>query len=151
MFECALKGARFINCKGIMAYYRVHSSQSVSRKDPQTFNRECLKEVTEAEQWWKEHNALDENHRKVLVTAYGYVARTSFENDKILFKTAYQALQRLEPGYVPRGPIALNLLTRICGYQNAESLALLYRRIKNIFLPFMIKKTRATHYIRHRG
>jgi glycosyltransferase involved in cell wall biosynthesis len=134
MFDCALKGARFVACGGLMAYYRIHSAQSVSRKDPSAFNRDCLKNAVETELWWKDQSKFDERRQKALVEVYGTIARASFEKDKALFQIAHQTLQRLEPGYVPHRPLLLKLLSRVCGYENAESLAVRYRRIKKFIL-----------------
>jgi hypothetical protein len=61
---------------------------------------------------------------------YGQVARASFGRDDAIFETAYTALQRLQPGYVPARPWPLALASRLVGYRSAESIARRYRRAK---------------------
>jgi hypothetical protein len=65
-----------------------------------------------------------------LVQTYGFVARSSFGKDAPTFETAYVALERLEPGYVPASPRHLTLASRLLGYRRAEAAAVWYRRAK---------------------
>jgi len=130
--DCAFHGGRFAYCEGIMAYYRVHSAQSVSMRDPIGFTRDCLRNAIEIEMWWQEHGGIDEERRQALLKVYGYVAKASFVKDRLTFEGAYQALERLSPGYIPEGPKYLRLASQLLGYRRAEILALWYRRIKSL-------------------
>lgn len=130
LLDCALRGGRFVYRSGIMAYYRVHSSGSVSTRDPIGFVRDCLRNAAEVEEWWKKEGGVDEQRRRALLKVYGYVARASFEKDRPSFETAFQALERLKPGYVPERPFHLAVTSRVLGYRRAECLALYYRKVK---------------------
>jgi glycosyltransferase involved in cell wall biosynthesis len=132
VLDCALHGGRFVYCPGTMAYYRVHSCSSVSTRDPIGFVRDCLRNASEVEEWLARHDRKDEDHRKALLQVYGYVARASFKKDSLAFETAYQALERLKPGYVPDRPRHLAIATRFLGYRRAEWLALWYRKAKRL-------------------
>ena len=130
--DCALHGGRFIYCPGIMAYYRVHSTDSVSRGDPIGFVRDCFRNAVEIETWWEEHGGFNEERRGALLKAYGYVARASFERDSLTFEAAYNVLKRLKPGYIPERPRHLAMASRFLGYRRAERLALWYRKAKRL-------------------
>jgi glycosyltransferase involved in cell wall biosynthesis len=130
VLDCALYGARFVYTSEIVAYYRRHCSGSVSTRDSSAFVRDCLNNALEVEQWWAQHEGLDEQRRKALVKVYAYVARASFVGDQSTFEAAYSALERLMPGYVPTHPKHLAFASRIVGYRRAESLALHYRKAK---------------------
>ncbi len=136
--DCALYGGQFVYCPGIMAYYRVHSSGSVSTRDSIGFMQDCLRNATEVEEWWERHGCINENHQQALLQVYQYIARASFRKDKLTFEAAYQALERLKPGYVPDHPKHLAIASRILGYRRAEHLASWYRNTKKLlsFLPF---------------
>jgi glycosyltransferase involved in cell wall biosynthesis len=132
--DCALHGGRFVYCPGTMAYYRVHTRDFVSRRDPVAFVRDCLRNAVEIEAWWKAHGGLDEERRSSVLQAYSYVARASFEYDSSTFQAAYNALERLQPGYVPQRPRPLALASRVLGYRRAESLDVWYRRATRLIL-----------------
>jgi glycosyltransferase involved in cell wall biosynthesis len=130
--DCAMRGARFIYCSGLAAQYRIHKTGSVSSRDPIAFVRDCLRNACEVEQWWIERGGITDARRKALLQVFGYVARASFENDRITFDAACAALERLQPGYVPESPRHLAAVSRLAGYRRAESVALAYRRVKRM-------------------
>lgn len=130
--DCALHGARFVYCPGVMARYRVHTSGSVSTRDPRAFVEDCLRNARDVEDWWEAHGGVSAERQKALISVYGYVARASFERDRPTFEAACGALDRLAPGYVPDHPRHLALASRAIGYRRAEQMALWYRRLKKL-------------------
>lgn len=137
LLDCVFQGATFAYCEGIMAYFRVHpSGESLSSRDPIVFPRCCLRNAIEVEKWWQEHGGINQERRQALLKVYGYVARASFERDRPTFETAYQALERLSPGYIPETPTHLRLASQLLGYRRAEALALWYRQGKLLLARF---------------
>lgn len=134
-FDCALRGARFLYCPGLAAYYRVRPSGSVSTRDRIAFVRDCYQNAVEVSQWWEAHGGLTPPRRAALLAVYGMVARSSFELDRGFFLKAHEALESLQPGYHPTRPLALALASRLVGYPRAEQLALWYRRAKRRLWP----------------
>lgn len=130
--DCALRGARFVYCPGVMAYYRIHSSGSVSTRDPIKFVQECFKNACEIEEYLTRRGSINKSYRKALLRAYGYVARASFKKDKPTFEMAYRALKRLSHRYIPENPRHLRLASQLFGYRNAEYIAVWYRKMKAI-------------------
>jgi glycosyltransferase involved in cell wall biosynthesis len=128
--DCALHGGRFVFCDGLAAYYRRHTSGSVSTTNRPGFVRDRLRSASEVEQWWRERDLLTPKRVCALVQAYGDVARASFGRDAATFEAAYAALERLQPGYVPTSPRHLALAARFLGYRRAEAAAVWYRRAK---------------------
>ena len=128
--DCALYGGKFVFCEGLAAYYRRHAKGSVSTTDRQAFIRDCLRSTAEVEQWWRERGLLTPKRTDALVHAYGIAARASFGRDATTFESAYAALERLQPGYVPPFPRHLALASRVLGYRRAEAAAVWYRRAK---------------------
>lgn len=132
VLDCALQGGRFACCPGMMAYYRIHSSSSVSRRDTAAFVRDCLQNAIEIEEIWEKQGGISKDRRRALLKVYGYAARASFAKDRATFEAAYCALNRLKPGYAPDGPRNLAVVSRILGYRNAEHLALWYRKMGSL-------------------
>jgi len=131
--DCALRGARFIYCEGIMAYYRVHSKDSLSRRNSIAFVRDCLQNATEIEGWWLEHGGLNKERKAALLQVYDYISWASFKKDKPTFAKAYSALKRLKPDYVPFRNKVLRFIYRHTGYCPAAMLASWYRGFRSLF------------------
>jgi glycosyltransferase involved in cell wall biosynthesis len=130
LLDAALHGGKFVHVESVGGFYREHGNTSLSRRSNVEFVRDCWTNGVEVEAWWGEHGGITEPRRRALVKVYGGVARASFDNDRETFDAAYAALERLQPGYVPRSPRHLNLAARLVGYRFAEHLASGYRRIK---------------------
>ncbi len=133
VLQCALRGAAFVYCPGIAALYRAHTTNSQSTRDRTAFSRGCLRNATLLEDRWHQRSTLTPAQLETLLKAYGYVARASFEHDTATFDTAYAAMDRLRPGYIPLHPWHLSLTSRLVGYRSAEAIAVRYRRTKETF------------------
>jgi len=132
--DCALHGAKFVHCAGIMAYYRLHTSGSVSSHDSIAFNRDILNNAIEIEEWWQVHGGINNERKNALLKVYGYVARSSFTKDRDTFDKTHHLLKRLSPRYAPERPRHLRMASKVLGYKKAELVALWYRRVKAFFV-----------------
>ena len=131
VLDCALHNAAFIYCRGIVAHYRVHSQDSVSRRDPRAFMPDCFRNACETEEWFQKHGGLTPRRCAALVWVFEQVARSVYETDPDLFEAAYAALERLSPGgYKPSYPKRLAFASKIVGYRHAEAIAATYRKSK---------------------
>ena len=139
LLDAALHGARFVHVQGVSAYYRVHHGPSVSRSNPTHFLRDCFRNASEIEDWFRAHGGISSDRRLALRRAYEVVARGSFEQDNETFEKAWRALERIYPRYCPDRGFVLSALSRLIGYRRAEAIALRYRRLKRFarrLLPF---------------
>jgi len=128
--DCALQKGSFVYCPGVMAYYRIHGSGSLSRNNVAEFIRDFLRNAEQVEDWWSGHGGLTVSQRRGLRKVYGYVARGSYRKNPAVFEKALTALERVSPNYCPEEPKGLVLLTRLFGYRHAEEAAFWYRRLK---------------------
>jgi glycosyltransferase involved in cell wall biosynthesis len=129
--DCALHGATFTYCRGTMAYYRIHSQYSLSRRDPAAFIADCFRSAREVEEWFQGHGGITAKRRAALIKVFEQVARATYDNNPDTFEAAFEALERLSPGgYVPSQPKHLALASKIVGYRSAEALAVTYRKSK---------------------
>jgi glycosyltransferase involved in cell wall biosynthesis len=128
--DCAMQGAKFVYCRGIVAYYRMHGDDSLSRRDPIAFTRDVFKNTCEVEEWWKAHGGLSDERIRSLMDCFEHVARASYEHDRPLFELACSSLSRFTSRYAPTRPLHMALVSRLVGYRGAEAIALRYRRAK---------------------
>src|SRR5438034_9380423 len=130
--DAAMHGARFIHVAGVGAFYRLHRGQSLSRASKKAFVRDCLENALQLESWWRAHNNFTGDRQEAVLEVLSHVARSSFQCDRETFRRAVEAANRLNPGWLPRRPHSLRVLSRIVGYPQAEGWALIYRRLKGI-------------------
>lgn len=127
--DCALQGGQFVFTGSVDASYRVHYDQSLSRRDQRAFLWDLYRNADQIAEWWTEHGGVTPERRRALLAVYENVARGSYVRDRSLFASALATLERLEPGFVPRGSKRLALVARMFGYERAEALAVHYRRL----------------------
>lgn len=125
--DAALWGGKFIRVPGVGAYYRIHGSQSLSRKNQQAFVKDCFHNACQVEEFWHSHGGITSDRQQALLKVYGQAARFFFERDRRFFYEILNKIHRLEPQYLPESPKSLRLLSRWFGYPRGEEISLLYR------------------------
>ena len=128
--DCALHCATFVYVKGVMAHYRMHASDSLSRRSSEAFHRDVYRNAQEVEAWWREHEGLTEARRRAVVSCLAYVARSTYQRDQPTFDAAVADLERLSPGFAPEAPLHMKVASKLIGYRRAEGVAACYRRAK---------------------
>jgi glycosyltransferase involved in cell wall biosynthesis len=77
IFDAARLGARFTRVEGVGALYRV-SDDSLSRRSPARFVRDCFVNATEIEAIWRSGGQLTEGRRRELNRIWSYLATATF-------------------------------------------------------------------------
>lgn len=130
LLDAALVGGQFVYVPGVGADYRVHRSNSLSRRNPVGFVHDVFRNACQVEAIWKNNGGITTQRRAALEQAYGQAARFFFEHDRPTFYTVLAKIHELNPNYLPSAPTALRQLSRWLGYERAEAIALTYRRAK---------------------
>lgn len=118
--DCALRGARFVYCPGLMAFYREHTTNSLSRRDQPAFVRDCLINALEVKQCWEERQPLSDSRRGALAEVLHYVATASCGKDAKTFDTACAALGEVAGRYTPmNGRNLSKMVFQLLGYRRA--------------------------------
>ncbi|WP_017653950.1 glycosyltransferase family 2 protein [Fortiea contorta] len=134
LLDGALAGGKFIHVPGVQANYRVHiTATSLSRRNLASFVRDCFHNACQVEEIWKANGGLTHKQRVALENVYGQTARFFFEYDRLKFSQVLAKIHHLNPQYQPSKPKALQQLSKWFGYEQAEAIALTYRRAKRIF------------------
>jgi hypothetical protein len=131
LLDAALWGGTFVRVPQTLASYRNHRTNSLSKRDKSTFARCCYVNAGQIEEFWQEHGGITVERKTALLKVYGQVARFFFEHDRPKFHEIIDRIHQLDPNYVPAGTESLRLLSQCLGYEQAESIALTYRRIKS--------------------
>jgi glycosyltransferase involved in cell wall biosynthesis len=112
-----------------LCWYRQHAA-SLSRRDPEAFIDGCLRNARLAETHWRDQDALTNARAALLADVYFMGARFFADRDGAAFLSLVRDIYRLNPGFLPKAPGSLRLLTRLVGYPQAERCAVQYRRLK---------------------
>jgi len=112
-----------------LCWYRQHAT-SLSRRDPEAFIDGCLRNARLAENHWRDQHALTSARAALLADVYFMGARFFADRDREAFLSLVRDIYRLNPGFLPKAPGSLRLLTRLVGYPHAERCAVRYRRLK---------------------
>lgn len=131
LLDAALWGGTFVRVPQTLAVYRVHRTDSLSKRDKSAFILCCYVNAGQIEEFWQEHGGVTVERKTALLKVYGQVARFFFEHDRAKFHEIIERIRQLEPNYLPTGIQSLRLLSQWFGYEQAESIALTYRRIKS--------------------
>jgi glycosyltransferase involved in cell wall biosynthesis len=132
VLDCALSGATFVYTPGVQAFYRVHTSGSVSTRDPQAFNRDHFVNALDVQAWWQTHGGVTQDRQAALVFVLAYVARQAFHRDETTFRAALKILHQLEGRYIPKGNAGLRVASTLFGYVRAEQIAWWYKRARRL-------------------
>lgn len=130
MLDCAMAGARFVACPGIMARYRVHTRGSVSTRSRLAFLEDCLRNADEVADCWAQAKRLDGRRRAAVADVATMVAVGSYETSRLLFTRAVDLLERICPEYMPATPSYRRWLMRVCGPGRALAVECRLRRWK---------------------
>jgi glycosyltransferase involved in cell wall biosynthesis len=133
VLDAALAGGKFIHVPGVQANYRVHkTATSLSRRNLASFVQDCFQNACQIEEIWQAQGRITPKQRVALENVYGQTARFFFECDRLKFSQVLARIHNLNPNYLPSGPKALRQLSQWFGYEQAEAIALAYRRAKRI-------------------
>jgi glycosyltransferase involved in cell wall biosynthesis len=133
--KIAIAGGTFVKAvsTGPMSSYR-DLPRSFSKINQRRFIESCIKNAKLAEQYV--HQNPDRSLRIVetIVDVYYFGARYFAGLDWKRFNEVVTDIEALRPGFVPRVPARINVLSRLVGYRKAERMAVLYRKGKSFGL-----------------
>jgi glycosyltransferase involved in cell wall biosynthesis len=135
LLDAALAGASIAQIDTVGLRYRIHGSQSLSRRDPRAFVEDCYRSATELHDRWEAHGELDAERRRALMRVLGQIARSLFPIDRARFDDVLDRLHALDARYRPEHPPMLRALSGVIGYRSAEHVALWWRRVKRTTSP----------------
>lgn len=91
----------------------------------------CLRNLRLAESILGPDPSLLGSEQRRLAVLYGQLARGVFPRDRQLFSQILTRIAQLDPHYIPTGPPALRVASKLLGYPRAEQLNYWTRRLRN--------------------
>jgi glycosyltransferase involved in cell wall biosynthesis len=111
--------------------YRRRTLGSLSNMSKAVFLADCLRNIDIVMGHYRDMGSLhDRRVMEPIVHALAFLARAYASTDWSAFKIVYRRLTELEPGYLPRSPTHLRLLSALLGYPMAERVAVSLRKIR---------------------
>lgn len=126
--DAALLGAKFIYTPGIMGYYLVNESGSLSSSSKLNFINDCFLNAKEIHSKWKTDLEFDLDKKNALIEVLRFCINMYSRLDKVKFNQCIDLLLSIEPDYVPEKSIAMNKLSKMFGYRFAENIASVKRK-----------------------
>lgn len=127
--DAARHGAKFIYTEGVMAYYRAHTSGSLSTKSRISFMTDCLNNAIEIDLDWRKSYHQDIEKKEAIISVLRFCVNEFSGIDKSLHKKAVDKILEIDPNYIPKGSKGLIALSKLFGYRNAERLAYYKRKL----------------------
>lgn len=127
--DAARQGAKFIYTEGVMAYYRAHTSGSLSTKSKISFMTDCLKNAIEIDLDWRKYYHHDKEKKEAIISVLRFCVNEFSGLDKKLHKQAIDKILEIDPQFIPKGSSGLIALSKIMGYRNAERIAYYKRKL----------------------
>ena len=121
LFDAAFHGARFAHSPHLGARHRL-SPQSLSRRDPARFWRDCLLNGTQIEALWRAGGTLTSGRISALADIYNGAAHGLFRAGDRAFRQALAALRASGLPVSRRNRLA-ELLSDVAGHRRAVRLA----------------------------
>jgi glycosyltransferase involved in cell wall biosynthesis len=130
IFDAARVGARFTRVEGVGALYRI-SDDSLSRRSPERFIRDCFVNATEIESIWQNSGQLTEVRRKELIRIWKSLATATFRANLPEFGEACRHL-RMVSG---QPHLDLHLRTFFSSIVGQSTVWAIERRLRSLLRP----------------
>lgn len=131
--DAALQGGRFVYTAGVMAKYRVHRHNSLSKSQPLKFVTDCFTNAMEVKEIWSQKGGLTVERKEALLKVLFSCCRFFYQNDRELFNSCYNQIRIIDPRAYPKRPFKISLFSRFIGYENTEYLSAIFRKLKGHF------------------
>jgi glycosyltransferase involved in cell wall biosynthesis len=123
----ALSGATYRYQPGCTTIYRRFGKSTVSSGNLNWFINNY--QVLEKARHSLERRGLLATYAGALAQSYFYLARTSFDLDRALYRNCIRTLKELDPGFRPAEVGAYNLSQKLFGFYGADLIASIKRKV----------------------
>ena len=132
LVELAMRGARFASSDSseLGLLFRQHPGPRHSARPAASFARGCAANAMWAEAQWSRDGSLTTERRIALGEAYAFAARQLAAVDAAAFREVAERGVAHGDAFLRHLPSRLRWLTRVVGYQRAESIAVTWRRAR---------------------
>lgn len=127
--DAAIQKFKFVYTPGIMASYRVAQTSSLSQKNKINFVKDLYANTKEVYNLWKADFKRQPDKKLAIISSLRHCINQLSVLDKQLAKEAIALLLTIEPNYLPAEKGVLRNLSKLIGYEKAETIAGLKRSL----------------------
>lgn len=127
--DAAINNAKFIYTPGIMGYYRVHESGSLSTSNRFNFINDCFENAKQIDLLWRSKYSTDVEKKNAIINVLRYCINEFSTLDKLKHKEAVDLVLDIDENYIPENSKSLRIISRILGYRTAERIAYYKRKL----------------------
>lgn len=127
--DAAINKAKFIYTQGIMGYYRVSDSGSLSTASRYKFINDCLVNAKQVDAIWRADYNKDIDKKNAIINVLRFCINEFSKIDKTKFEEAVDLILEIDNKYIPDRSRLLRILSKLIGYKAAEKIAYYKRRL----------------------
>lgn len=127
--DAAIHKAKFVYTPGVMGYYRMHESGSLSTKNRLNFMVDCLENAKQVDRLWRGDYAIDIEKKSAIINVLRFCVNEFSKLSKQKHKEAIDLILDIDKNYIPENSKGLRAMSKILGYRTAEAIAYYKRRI----------------------
>lgn len=127
--DAAIHNAKFIYTPGIMGYYRVHESGSLSTNSRYKFINDCFENAKQIDFLWRSQYSSNKEKMNAIINLLRYCINEYSRLDKTKHNEAVNLILDIDKNYIPEKSKLLRVISKILGYRAAEKIAYFKRKL----------------------
>jgi len=127
--DAAIHHAKFIYTPGVMGYYRVHETGSLSTRNRFNFMNDCLENAKQVDAIWRSDYPKDLEKKKAIINVLRFCINEFSILDKSKHKEAVNLILDIDKKYIPENSKLHRAMSKLLGYRTAEQIAYYKRKL----------------------
>lgn len=127
--DAAIHQAKFIYTPGVMGYYRVHETGSLSTKNRFNFMNDCFENAKQVDAIWRKDYSIDQEKKNAIINVLRFCVHEFSKLDKNKHKQAVNLILDIDKNYIPESSKLLRAMSKLIGYRTAETIAYYKRKL----------------------
>ncbi len=127
--DAAIHQANFIYTPGVMGYYRVHETGSLSTRNRYNFMNDCFENAKQVDAIWRNDYSKDLEKKMAIINVLRFCINEFSIIDKSKHKEAVNLILDIDKKYIPENSKLLRAMSKLLGYRMAEEIAYYKRKL----------------------
>lgn len=127
--DAAIHNASFIYTPGVMGYYRVNESNSLSTSSRFKFINDCFENAKQVDKIWRKDYLFDSEKKNAIINVVRFCINEFSNLDHNKFNEAVNFILDIDKKYIPNNSKTLRIMSQIFGYRMAEKIAYYKRKL----------------------
>lgn len=127
--DAAIHQANFIYTPGVMGYYRVNETGSLSTRNRFNFMNDCLENAKQVDAIWRNDYSNDLEKKMAIINVLRFCINEFSILDKSKHNEAVNLILDIDKKYIPENSKLLRAMSKLLGYRMAEEIAYYKRKL----------------------